>query len=194
MTFLSWWVTVKPFLIFSPYLFKQIKTNKWGVVFLHPNIIIFLEHTWSFVRLACRRHIKKYCGVKLMSKKKNPVVPIMKSIQARSNLPEVPTFSAAQFVWMLTTGWHCSLGVVFKCKLVVVKRDTKSNQYPITCQKPYCVSSCCCFSSKVIWGNLWLIWECENYIYYSHDVIRAVVASVIFYAGLLGQKHNGGEQ
>lgn len=73
---------------------EQIKTmNKRGVIFLHLHITMCLEHTWSFARLAYRSQTGKNCGVKLMRKKKSPVVPILKYTQARRNSPEIPTFS-----------------------------------------------------------------------------------------------------
>lgn len=144
-------------LIFSSYLYKQIKTtNMWGVIFLHPHIIIGLEHTWSFARLACRCHTGKNCGAILMSKKKRPVVPMTKPIQARNNLPEVPTFSATQLVWLLTRGWHCSLGVFYKWKLALVKRywgQSVSNHM----SKPLQFSSCCFFSNQIVLGDLQLM-------------------------------------
>lgn len=60
---------------------------------------------------------RKNCGVKLVSKKKRPLVPIVKSTQARSNMPEVPTLPPTQLVLLIITRWrHSSLRAVCKSK------------------------------------------------------------------------------
>lgn len=131
---------------------EQIKTmNNWGVIFLHPHITMRLEHTPISARLVCRCQTGKNCGVKLMSKKKSPAVPMLKLFQARSNSPEIPTFSVTLLVGLMIIILQCSfffffVSNVYKWKLALVK----SSQKPITCQNhclliPYPVSSCCCF-------------------------------------------------
>lgn len=88
---------------------EQIKTmNNRGVIFLHPRITLCLEHTSISARLVCRCQTGKNCGVKLMSKKKSPVVPMLKLFQARSNSPEIPTFSVTLLVGLMILILQCS--------------------------------------------------------------------------------------
>ena len=101
--------------LLAPNRKQQIKTmNVSGVIFLYPHMITCLEHTWSSARLACRRPPGRNCGVKPMSKRKSPVVPILRTIQARSDMSEVPKFSATQLVWLMTTDRYCPLFVVYQ--------------------------------------------------------------------------------
>lgn len=83
---------------------------------------------------------------------KSPVVTILKPIQARSNMPEVPTFSV---VWLMTTGWHCSLFVVYEWKRAGVNiRDNRGNQWPITCQNSRLLKTLHCFQLLLLFSSL----------------------------------------